>query len=120
MRLLLLILDGLIAYWALRIIDTAPRFSSWAEQGRAILAYIVFLVCGIVAFMLLPPDHPSDRSQIYATVAMVCWVFIGMLWLLRKAPGDLRLPGWIMRPWGVLDWALIAIVFASATVAAMG
>ena len=122
MRILLLILDGLLAYWALRVIDTAPRFTAkWRnEQGRAVLAYIVFLACAIFAMVLLPLEQLTDRGVLYATGAMLCWVAIGVLWLLRKAPGDVRRPQWLLTPWGIADGVLIALVVACSAAAAVG
>jgi hypothetical protein len=120
MRILLLILDGLVAYWALRAIDTAPGITArWpAKSQRAVISYVVFVLCGIVALFLLPFETMEDNAALYATGAITAWVFLGILWLVR-ATGTTKLPAWMLQPWGAADWVLIVLVIVWGTLAAV-
>jgi len=90
-----------------------PEF--WWKSLRVLGGYAVFIAAGLfITVRLMPRVEGSQAGALTLTLFMLSWVALGALWLMRLAPRLKEPPEFLMRPWGALDWALIALSVSSA------
>ena len=80
----------------------------------ALAAYFAHGVASIVLLVFIVPQHIAPWGL---GVALIGWLGLGLMILLRLAPGSDARPAWILRfgPVDVLCLALIAVGLAAAT-----
>ena len=88
------------------------------QRRRALASYGLSLGLGVVIILLAPLGH-GETVPFFGTLALVAWALLGGLWLSRRYPG-LEQPDWVMKPWTVADWGLIAVVILSALATVLG
>ena len=88
------------------------------SSARSQLSYFASLVFAIAVLILAPYGH-GPTVPFFGTVALVAWVLLGALWLIRRNP-QIPNPDWTRKPWSVADWGLIAIVVLSGLAATLG
>lgn len=88
------------------------------QRVRALASYFVSLVLGIIVILLAPLGH-GDTVPFFGTLALVCWVLLGALWVARRYPG-IPQPDWVLKPWSAADWGLIAILILSCAATVLG
>lgn len=82
---------------------------------RSLLALAGFAVGCAAGFVLIISrlDGPQREDvALAATLAIVAWIAFATLWLIRLAPRLREPPAFLMRPWGVIDLALLATAAA--------
>ncbi len=109
---LAIVLAILAMVWPTRAIDAR------AERLRALGSYFVSLVLGIIIVLLAPLGHGA-AVPFFATLALVCWVLLGALWVARRYPG-IPQPDWVLIRWSPADWGLIALIVLSSLAAVLG
>jgi hypothetical protein len=95
-----------------------PLRDQKAERLRALASYFVSLAFGIAIVLLAPLGHGAG-VPFYATLALVCWVALGALWMARRYPG-LPNPDWVLMRWSPADWGLIVLLVLSSLAAVFG
>jgi len=80
----------------------------------AFAAYLVFAACGVAAVVMLPFRPGSNVVAAAAVVFILDWSMLAMLWAARLAQRSEAPTGWVLKPWSVLDWVLIAIAIGAA------
>jgi len=89
-----------------------------SARNRSTLAYGVSVALGIAALLLMPLGH-GPGVPFFATIALIAWLGIGVLWLIRRNP-QIPNPDWTRQPWSVADWGLIAIVVLAGLATVFG
>jgi hypothetical protein len=89
-----------------------------SPQARSQLSYAASVVLGIGALLLVPLGH-GPAVPFFATIALIAWLGIGVLWLIRRNP-QIQNPEWTRRPWSVADWGLIAILLLAGLATVFG
>jgi hypothetical protein len=96
-----------------------PRHGPTATR-RTLLAVGAYLLSSgfMVAFVVaLTGGHPCpDAFAIPAVALILLWIGFSLVWLLRLLP-QTPLPGWVARPFGWLDWVLLAGIVAALVAA---
>ncbi len=88
------------------------------DAARSQLSYAASCICGIAALLLLPFGH-GPNVPFFVTIALVAWLGLGVLWLIRRNP-QIPNPAWTKKPWSIADWGLIAILILSGLAALLG
>ncbi len=79
--------------------------------------YVAYLAAGVGALLILPLDRIGGPALMSAIAAILAWIALGALWILRTTPSGRPPPAFLLRRWSVLDWGLIAVVVAGAVLA---
>jgi hypothetical protein len=82
-----------------------PQFI--ARSLVAVAVYAVHVAMAIVVMVYLVP--PGDAGALGATAALVGWIGLGVLGLIRFAPRLREPPAWLMR-FGIADGACLALI----------
>ena len=99
--------------WPSRHPLTVPQ-----ARARALGSYVVSLILGIIVLLLTPLGHGAT-VPFFATMALVCWVLLGGLWMARRYPG-LPNPDWVFMRWSPADWGLIGLIVLSYLATVLG
>ncbi|MFT3732562.1 MAG: hypothetical protein QM780_14280 [Hyphomicrobium sp.] len=87
---------------------------------RLMGAYCLYGSVGIALLLLsLDGPQPPDKAGA-ATAFMILWIIYGALWLVRLAPRQTPLPGWVARRFSLLDYAIAGVIFLSGSYVFLG
>lgn len=88
--------------------------SGYVLRSYAMIAlYILASALAVVVMLGITGGEPCpDSVALPATMFVLLWIGFGVLWLIRLAPRDTPLPGWISPSFGLIDAVLLVLVAA--------
>ncbi|MCB1517702.1 MAG: hypothetical protein KDJ19_08835 [Hyphomicrobiaceae bacterium] len=76
---------------------------------RALLLFTAYILAGAVFLIALPLERLTVTGLAFLLPAILAWVGLGGLWILRTTPSKRPPPDWVLRSWTWLDWGLIGL-----------